>query len=236
MQIMASAQVPQSDKLAKMVWTTWEKLPFWLPPPQTVLKEREPQWANGGALSIQAGSQDVGIAQGSTPTCLHLSEIGDYKTPRKTIEEGVFPAAHQTDALFFVLEGTGSTVIGMAEREVGLLQVALGPRRKISDRIYPPMLRGRHLPSRRLVEERIRCRKDGRDRRSDETRRMRRRGELFVRSTDYLAEELGRSWEMGREYMWYWQCGYNEAVASHSEKTYLSPECSDGRGRFPVEV
>jgi len=219
--IMASAQVPQSDKLAKMIWTTWEKLPFWLPPPQTVLKEREPVWANGGALSIQAGSQDVGIAQGSTPTCIHLSEIADYKTPKKTIEEGVFPAAHQTDALFFVLEGTGSTSSTWQKEKWDYYKSHWGQGGRFqtlfippccADDIYPhaDWLRGNPMP-------------EGWPRQAtDESRRMKRRAELFVRSTDYLAEELGRSWEMSPEYLWYWQCGYNEAVASHSEKTYLA--------------
>jgi len=51
---------------------------------------------------------------------------------------------------------------------------------------------------------------------------MKRRCELFVRSHDYLAKYMGADWEMKPEYMWYWECGYREAVASHSEKTYLS--------------
>lgn len=217
--IMASAQVQQSDKLAKMIWTTWEKLPFWLPPAQTVLKEREPQWANGGALSIQAGSQNVGIAQGSTPTCLHLSEIADYATPKKTIEEGVFPAAHQTDALFFVLEGTGSTSSPWQQEKWNYYKANLGHGGRFrtlfippccADDIYPhaDWLRGQPIPYNWHPV--------------DETMRMKRRGELFVRSTDYLAEELGTNWSMSREYMWYWECGWKEAVASHSEKTYLS--------------
>lgn len=219
--IMASAQIPQSDKLAKMVWTTWEKLPFWLPPPQTVLKEREPVWANGGAMSIQAGSQDVGIAQGSTPTCIHLSEIADYKTPKKTIEEGLFPAAHQTDALFFVLEGTGSTSSAWQKEKWDYYKSHWGQGGRFQTLFIPPCCADDIYPHADWL--RANPMPEGWPRQaSNETRRMRRRAELFVRSTDYLAEELGRSWEMGREYMWYWQCGYNEAVASHSEKTYLA--------------
>ena len=57
---------------------------------------------------------------------------------------------------------------------------------------------------------------------SDRTRKMRRRGELFVRSTDYLWKVLGQHWEMDKEFQWYWECGYKEAVASHSEREYLS--------------
>lgn len=219
--IMASAQVEQSNKLAKMIWTTWEKLPFWLPPAQTILKEKEPMWANGGALSIQAGSQDVGIAQGSTPTCIHLSEIADYKTPKKTIEEGVFPAAHQTDALFFVLEGTGSTASPWQREKwnyykanwgtVGRFQTLFIPP-CCADDIYPhaDWLRSTPMPLNWPQGA------------SAETKRMKHRGELFVRSTSYLADELGAMWTMSREYMWYWECGFREAVASHSEKTYLS--------------
>jgi hypothetical protein len=58
--------------------------------------------------------------------------------------------------------------------------------------------------------------------RIDETKRMARRCELFVKSTDYLTEHMGGDWEMGIDYQWYWECGYREAIASHSEKTYIA--------------
>lgn len=217
--VMASAQTQQSDKLAMMIETTWSRLPFWLPPAKTSTKDKEPRWANGGALSVQAGSQNVGIAQGSTPTCLHLSEIGDYATPKKTIEEGLFPAAHQTAALFFVMEGTGSTASPWQKEKWEYYKANWGKGGRFRTMFIPPAcaediyphpdwLRGQPIPE--LWRPR------------EETLRMKRRCELFVRSTDYLAENLGARWEMGREYMWFWECGYTEAVASHSEKTFLS--------------
>jgi hypothetical protein len=217
--IMASAQVPQSEKLAMMIETTWSRLPFWLAPAKTSTKEKEPRWANGSALSVQAGSQNVGIAQGSTPTCIMLSEIADYMTPKKTIEEGLFPAAHQTASLFFVLEGTGSTASPWQKekweyykehRNKGgrFCPIFIPP--SCADDIYPhpDWLRGNPIP-----EIWTPC---------VDTLRMKRRAELFIRSTDYLAEEMGANWEMGREYQWFWECGYKEAVASHSEKTFLA--------------
>jgi hypothetical protein len=217
--VMASAQTQQSEKLSMMIETTWSRLPFWLPPAKTSTKANEPRWANGSALSVQAGSQEVGIAQGSTPTCLHLSEIGDYKTPRKTIEEGLFPAAHQTAALFFVMEGTGSTASPWQKEKWqyykehwnkgGRFQTMFIPP-ACADDIYPhpDWLRAHPIPEIWYPIE--------------ETHRMRRRCELFVRSTDYLADHMGADWEMGLEYQWYWECGYKEAIASHSEKTYIA--------------
>ena len=217
--VMASAQSQQSDKLAMMIDTTWTRLPFWLAPAKTSLKEKEPRWANGSALSVQAGSQNVGIAQGSTPTCLHLSEIGDYATPKKTIEEGLYPAAHQTAALFFVLEGTGSTASNWQREKWDYYKEHWGKGGRFRTLFIPPAcaediyphpdwLRGNPIP-------------EGWHPRA-ETLRMARRCELFVRSTDYLIKHMGAQWTMGREYEWFWECGYLEAVASHSEKTFLS--------------
>jgi hypothetical protein len=180
-------------------------------------------------MSIQAGSQEVGIAQGSTPTCLHLSEVADYKTPKKTIEEGLFPAAHQTAALFFVIEGTGSTASPWQKEKWDYYKEHWGKGGRFrtlfippacADDIYPhaDWLRAHPVP----LEHRF----------LDETHRMKRRCELFVRSTDYLAQFMGGSWEMGREYMWYWECGYREAIASHSEKTYLSQNAVTDQDAF----
>jgi hypothetical protein len=217
--IMASAQVGQSEKLGMMIETCWSRLPFWLPPAKTVLKEKEPRWANGSALSVQAGSQNVGIAQGSTPTAIHISEIADYATPKKTIEEGLFPAAHQTAALFFVMEGTGSTASPWQKEKWeyytenwgkgGRFQPIFIPPACAED-IYPHIdwLKAHPIPESWHP--------------MTETQRMKRRCELFVRSKDYLISELGAQWEMGREYQWFWECGYREAISSHSEKTFLA--------------
>jgi hypothetical protein len=216
--IMASFQVPQSEKLQMMIDTAWERLPFWLPPEKTILKAKEPKWANGSALSIQAGSQTVGIAQGSTPTCIHLTEIADYENPIKTIEEGLFPAAHQTSSLFFVIEGTGSLASPWQKNKWEAYKAKSAQRNfrpifippACASDLYPPAdwLRGCPVPEGWNPPL--------------EVLRMKRRGELYVRSTDYLAEFLGADWEMPIEFLWYWWLGWNEAVKSHSEKTFLA--------------
>lgn len=217
--VMASARTQQSEKLGMMIETCAIRLPWWLGPEKKSIKALEPRWENGSALSVQAGSQEVGIAQGSTPTCLHLSEIGDYVAPKKTIEEGLFPAAHQTSALFFVLEGTGSTASPWQKEKWTYYKENWGKGGRFQPIFIPPCCAPDIYPTsdwlraNPIRENWIPM---------TETLRMKHRAELFVRSTDYLAVEMGARWEMGREYMWSWECGYREAVASHSEKTFLS--------------
>lgn len=151
--------------------------------------------------------------------CIHLSEIADYDNPIKTIEEGLFPAAHQTSSLFFVMEGTGSMASPWQKDKWneyksnwgkgGRFRTIFIPPACASD-IYPTKdwLRGNPVPE--AWNPPI------------EVLRMKRRCEIFVRSTDYLAKHLGADWEMGLEYMWFWSLGYKESVKSHSEKTFLA--------------
>jgi hypothetical protein len=220
--VMASASIPQSEKLNIMIKTALEKLPFWIKPGKTSTREKEPRWENGSAMSIQAGSQTVAIAEGSAPSCIHLSEIADYDNPVKTIEQGLFPAAHQTSSLFFAMEGTGDIASPWQKEKWefykknwrkpgGRFRTIFIPPCCAPD-IYPhadwlranPVPEGWHM------------------RRHEETKRMEHRAALFVRSTDYLCDYFGASWEVPLEYQWYWENGYVEAQASNSVKTYLS--------------
>ncbi len=216
--VMASVQVPQSQKLKNMIDTCQDKLPFWLRVGQTSTKITEPRWTNGSRLSVQAGAQEVGIAQGDSPSCIHISELGDYTNPKHTLDEGLFPACHQLPSLFMVLEGTGSTATMWQKESWELYSSGKGrfkaffiPPACATD-LYPPesWLRQHPLPD--PWESFV----------TDATRKMRRRGELFVRSTDYLYKVLGKHWEMPKEFQWFWQCGYEEAIAKHAEREFLA--------------
>jgi len=232
--VMASVQIPQSEKLAGMIEVTLSRIPFWLAPSQVSTKAKEPRWSNGSFLSVQAGAQTVGIAQGTTPTCCHCSEIGDYANPKKTFDEGLFPCCHPTPSLFLVLEGTGAIATPW-QRETwdhSVKREGKGARFKpfflppsCAKDIYPPegWLRNNPIPSGDWMTE--------------ETRRMKRRGELFVRSTDYLWKYLGQRWEMDKEFCWFWQCGFQEAVSKHAERQFLSQNasCITGDARISTE-
>lgn len=216
--VMASVQVPQSQKLKNMIDTCQDKLPFWLRVGQTSTKVTEPRWTNGSRLSVQAGAQEVGIAQGDSPSCLHISELGDYANPKRTLDEGLFPACHQLPSLFMVLEGTGSMATTWQKESWELYSSGKGrfkaffiPPACATD-LYPPESWLRQHPLPQPWDQHV----------TDATRKMRRRGELYVRSTDYLWKVLGQHWEMPPEFQWFWQCGYEEAIAKHAEREFLA--------------
>lgn len=217
--IMASVSIPQSEKLASMIDTTWSRLPFWLPPGKKTIKAKEPRWYNGSLLSVQAGNQEVGIAQGTTPSCVHISELGDYTNPKRVLEEGLFPACHPTRSLFMVLEGTGSMATIWQKEKWDYYVANWGKGGRFKPFFIPPACAGDLYPHKDWL--RAKPIPEGWSP-IDRTRKMRRRAELFVRQTDYLSNVLGKHWEMDREFQWYWECLYKEAVASHSENEFLS--------------
>jgi len=217
--VMASVQAQQSDKLGEMVNTAWARSPWWLISAKTVNKSKEPQWANGSRLSIQSGTQEVGIAQGYTPSCVHISEIGDYPNPKRVLDEGLFPALHESPALFVVLEGTGSLEKTWQKEKWDYYSNPNNPSRRFTpffippacaEDLYPPETWIKMNPIPAVYSP------------TDPCRRMTRRAELFVRQTDYLWRELGQHWEMDRQFQWYWDCLYSEAVSSHTEHQFLS--------------
>jgi len=216
--VMASVQVPQTQKLKSMIDTCQEKLPFWLRVGQTSTKATEPRWTNGSRLSVQAGAQEVGIAQGDSPSCVHVSELGDYTNPKHTLDEGLFPACHQLPSLFMVLEGTGSMATTWQKESWELYSSGKGrfkaffiPPACATD-LYPPESWLRQHPVPEPWNSHV----------TDTTRKMRRRGELYARSTDYLWKILGQHWEMPNEFQWFWQFGYEEAIAKHAEREFLA--------------
>lgn len=217
--VMASVQHDQSKKLKDIIDVTWDRLPFWLPPPKTILKASEPRWANGSLLSIQAGSQEVGIMQGSSPSCVHISETGYYTNAKKVLNEGLFPACHQFPTLFMILEGTGSLETTWQKETWDYSVEKWGKGARFRPIFIPPSCaRDLYPPESWLRTNPIPPHWEP----SEECRRMRRRAELYVRSQDYLWKMLGQHWEMDREFMWFWECGYNEAVSNHTERQFLS--------------
>lgn len=106
--VMASVQRDKSDLVERMLNTAYNRCPWWLVPRRLPKKSFD----NGSILSIQSGMQATGIAQGWTPTAIHISEISLIPNPKETIEEGLLPATHSSPNLFMVFEGTGSGNVG----------------------------------------------------------------------------------------------------------------------------
>lgn len=221
--VMASAKTVNSELIGRMIEVCLSRQPFWLIPLQISKKSSSPEWANGSRLSIQSGSQAMGIAQGWTPTCIHISEIADIPKPKKVIEEGLFPAAHSSRKLFFVMEGTGGDSTGWQADKWRYYKANWGKGGRFmpmfiswpcASDIYPPpdwLKKNPILSDWEPLEE---------------TKRMRIKAELYIQSTDYLARVMGQRWTMPDAQAWFWESKYREAVESHTLKVFLS--------QFPV--
>src|SRR5208283_2141072 len=61
----------------------------------------------GSTVVVSHGAMRGGMAQGATPTAVHLSEVSQYVNPVKQLDEGILKALHVSPELVVILESTG---------------------------------------------------------------------------------------------------------------------------------
>lgn len=219
--IMASVQKDKSELIRRILNTAFDHCPWWLVPVRT----SKSAFDNGSILSIQSGMQATGLAQGWTPTCVHLSELADYPNPKTTIEEGLFRAAHSSKNLFMMLEGTGGGNTGWladtwraAKEDYPLGKSRLCPvfiPWAMCPDIYPEADWMRKFPV------------PGGFKAHEVTRKHVIKCESFVRNTPYLAKVAGRDWRMPIEQQWFWQFNYDTSCKTHTQKTWAAQMPAD---------
>ena len=223
--VMGSVNEGKSELITRIIETCISHLPFWLPPERITSRIKLIGFANGSLLSVQSGNQATGIAQGWTPTCVHVSEIGDIPNPKKTIEEGLLRAVHSTRKLFLVLEGTGNGNTGWQadkwrsiKEDWPLGKAELFPffiNWPMAPDLYPEAdwLRKFPIPAGFKPME--------------VTRKHQQRCELYIRNTPYLAKVVGKHWRMPIEQQWFWEFKYLEHAKIHAQKVWLSQMPAD---------
>jgi hypothetical protein len=223
--VMASINADKSELLGRMIQVCLERLPWWLIPRTTTDRLRLTEFDNGSILAVQSGSQATGIAQGWTPTLIHISEIGDIPNPKKVLEEGLFRATHPTRKLFAVYEGTGNGNTGwQADKWRGCKE----DWPKGRSRLCPIFLSWPCAPDQYPEPDWLRkFPVPGGWEPHATTRKHVARCELYIRNTPYLAKILGKDWQMPRNQQWYWEFNYDEAVKTHTQKVWLSQMPAD---------
>lgn len=223
--VMGSVNEGKSELITRIIETCISRTPWWLLPQRTTSRIKLIGFNNGSLLSVQSGNQATGIAQGWTPTCVHLSEIGDIPNPKKTIEEGLLRAVHSTRKLFLVLEGTGNGNTGWQADKWRAAKEGYQFGRSqffpffvnwpMSPDLYPEQdwLRKHPVPAGFKPLE--------------VTRKHVQRCELFIRSTPYLAQVAGKNWRMPVHQQWFWEFKYLEAAATHTQKVWMSQMPAD---------
>lgn len=223
--VMASVNTEKSELLGRMIETCLKYLPWWLIPRRTRDSLKLTEFDNGSILSVQSGSQATGLAQGWTPTLVHISELGDILNPKKVLEEGLFKATHPTRKLFAVYEGTGNGNTGWQADKWRACKEGWPLGRS---RLCPIFLSWPCAPDQYPEPDWIKkFPVPGGWAPHAVTRKHVLRCELYIRNTPYLARVMGKDWRMPLQQQWYWEFNYDEAVKTHTQKVWLSQMPAD---------
>ena len=157
--------------------------------------------------------------------CVHLSEIADIPDPVKTIEEGLFRAAHSSKNLFMVLEGTGGGNTGWL---ADTWRAAKEDWPKGQSRLFPMFIPWPMCPE--IYPQPDWKRKfpiENSWRPSEVTLKHVRRCESYIRNTPYLSRVAGINYRMPVEQQWFWEFNYNQACKNHTQRTWASQMPAD---------
>ena len=221
--VMASVQADKSELIGRILNIAYNRCPWWLVP------RRLPKGAydNGSVLSIQSGMQATGIAQGWTPTCIHISELADIPKPKKVIDEGLLRATHSSRKLFLVFEGTGGGNTGwLADTWRAAKEDYPKGASRLCPRFIPWVMATDLYPEADWIRK-FPVPEGFLNRRLEVTRQHVLRCELFIRNTPYLAKIAGARWKMPVEQQWFWEFNYLQACKTHTERIWLSQMAAD---------
>jgi hypothetical protein len=219
--VMASVQKDKSELIGRILDTAYNRCPWWLVPNRMPRRSFD----NGSILSIQSGMQATGLAQGWTPTSIHISELADIPNPKVTIEEGLFRAAHSSRNLFMVLEGTGGGNTGWL---ADTWRAAKEDWPKGLARLFPMFIPWAMCPD--IYPEPdwlLKFPLPGGFQPHEMTRKHVIKCESYIRNTPYLSRIAGRDWRMPMEQKWFWQFNYDEACKKHTQRTWAAQMPAD---------
>lgn len=220
--IASSAQV-QTKIMQGMIFLVYDRLPYWIRPREKMRQEGD----RGGLIlhgmesgvSFQHGSQKTGIARGTTPTVIHLSECAGFLDPENTIEASLFNAVHESPGVFMVLESTAEGVDNWWHKQWKSSKSGWADRTSKLCPLFLPWYIGTDIyPTRTWIQTRP-IKPDWIP--STATREMMAKAKLFVSTSPLLRDVLGDGWEMGSEQAWYWEKKYEEASLKGMEKKMM---------------
>lgn len=227
--VIASADPAKTLNMAGMIKYCFEQQPWWLLPKVTKIKSAIPVefWEQYCSLTIQAGNQFNGVARGSTPNVIHLSELCEWQDAEQLIEAALLPAIHDTPDVFGILESTAQGP-GYWKRkwEQTKRDYPQGRSRMrpaflpwyVGTDLYPTAaeLRQRPIPADWVP--------------LDRTIKHAERARAYVTTDPLLLKYLAkgnRHWQLPREQMWWWESGYESHRQSKTLNLFLAEFCSD---------
>jgi hypothetical protein len=241
--VSGSADGTKSEQMSTMLFFCIDMLPWWLKPTEVQRKVGKfLSFGNSCSLTIQSGNQMTGIARGTTPTCIHLSEIADYPDPETLIEASLFRAVHPNPKVFMMLESTGNSNVGWWADTWRFNKAHFHEGKA---RLYPLFIPWFVAVDLYPTPTWLRMHPVPRDWRPlEDTQHHANKCTLYVRSTEALSRELGPTWSLPREQAWFWEVNFMEHKAKRIEKLWLQEmpaddnEALQARNKtvFPYEV
>jgi len=228
--VVAAATPKNSVALAGMMKFAFDHQPWWLKPATTKIANDIPvEFAElHSTLSIQAGNQFTGVARGSTPTVIHLSELAEWQDAELLVDAALMRAVIDHPLIFGIMEstalGTGNWWHQAWERHKR--EFAEGRARVrpvflpwyVGTDIYPSpaALQARPIPVDWIP--------------LDRTINHAERARQYVLSDPLLFKYLARSnrrWQMPRQQMWYYELEYQNAKQAKELNLFLGEMASD---------
>lgn len=227
--VVASADPDKTVEMANIIKFCLDQQPWWLLPKVTKIYKAIPiEFAEQYCtLTIQAGNQFNGVARGSSPNVIHLSELCEWQDAEDLIEAALLPAVLDSPDVFGMLESTAKGPGYWKKKwEESKRDYPRGRSRLrpvflpwyVGTDIYPTpaALRARPIPPDWTP--------------SDRTIAHAERARQYVTTDPLLFKYLAKgdlSWQMPREQLWWREIGYEQAREAKTLNIFLAEYCAD---------
>ncbi len=232
--VVASADPQKTIEMAGMIKYCLESQPWWLLPTVTKVRHGIPIefGEQHSTLAVEAGNQFTGVARGSAPNIVHLSELCEWMDAEDLIDGALLPAILDDPNVFVIMESTAKgpgwwkrkweQTKRDRQRGTGRMRDIFLPWYVGTD-IYPTQadLRKRPIPPNWIPEDRTIAHAE--------------RARQYVLTNPLLFKYLAKGnkdWQMPRAQMWWREMGYRTAKEEKTLNIFLAEFCSDDMEAF----
>lgn len=246
--LVASSRPDKSAAMVEKMNTAYTNQPFWLAPEITTQNKGEFVGFDSihSRIHIRHGAQLSGLGRGDTYAAFHLSEVAEFLNADKDIDAALLRAFHHSPGKIGILEGTGEGRSGWwyDEWNANVEDYPLGespicpvflPYYALRD-IYPTVTWSLEHPVSWKDESEI----------PDIVKEHARNAEGYVHSgqNQLLTKELGSSWRMPLEQMWFWWLERKRHIRKKKLNVFYQEMCSSDKEAFqnpnssifPIEI
>jgi hypothetical protein len=220
--VIASASKDDTRSLSDKFLFALDKQPYWQRPFFTNYRAGEYFKFNTNAFLDLGYGTERSIGRGGTYGAYHLTEVSYYAYPEESLESALFKAIHEFENMLQLAEGTSN---GRGEDNYyyrKTMSIKDGMEKGTTSwylTFFPYFLRRDLYPTPTYIQGRIEA--FSKYKPSKETIAHVRAAENYVKSNTDLREELGLSWKMDLEQMFWYETERDSAISQDKLATFL---------------